>query len=80
MTKYMAITITICQGSSIQGAHLYYSDSDIGLEISTNLSYEDGMQQLRQLEKLLNRVASMTINEFNPEISYKRLYGYIDRG
>ncbi len=79
MTKYMAVTITICRESSLQGAFLYYSDSNTGLEISVNLSYEEGMKQLRQLEKLLNQVASITVNEFNPEISYKRLYGYIDR-
>lgn len=79
MKKYMAVTITICKDSTIHGARLYYSDDELGLEIDTAVSYEEGMKQLRQLEKLLNKPAKMTVNRFNREIAYKELYGYIDR-
>jgi len=79
MEKYMAITVTICEDSSIQGARLYYSDDKLGLEITTRLSYEEGMKQLRQLEKRLGKMATMTINQFDRDIAYKELNGFIDR-
>ena len=79
MTRYMAVTVTICEDSSIQGARLYYSDDELGLEIATTISYEDGMKQLRQLEKRLGKPAEMKINQFDRNIAYKELYGFIDR-
>ena len=79
MKKYMSVTVTICEGSCINGARLYYSDDELGLDIATNLSYEEGMKQLRRLEKLLGKPAQMKINQFDREIAYKELYGYIDR-
>lgn len=79
MTRYMAVTVTICENSSIQGARLYYSDDELGLEIATTISYEDGMKQLRQLEKRLGKPAQMKINQFDRDIAYKELYGFIDR-
>lgn len=79
MKKFMAIRVTICEGSSLNSAHMYYSDAELGLELSTHLSYTEGMKQLRQLEKRLNRLAQLTINQYNPTISYKNLSGYLDR-
>ena len=79
MKKYMSVIVTICEGSSIHGAHLYYSDDELGLEIATTISYEDGMKQLRQLEKRLGKPAQMKINQFDRGIAYKELYGFIDR-
>lgn len=79
MKKYMSVTITICSDSCINGARLYYSDDELGLEIATNISYEEGMKQLRQLEKLLGKPAQMKINRFDRKIAYKELYGFIDR-
>lgn len=79
MKKYMAVTVTICEGSSIHGARIYYSDEELGLEITTKASYEEGMKQLRQLEKRLNKTATLVINEFNRKIAYKELRGFIDR-
>jgi len=79
MKKYMSVTVTICEGSCINGARLYYSDDELGLDIATNLSYEEGMKQLRRLEKLLGKPAQMKINQFDREIAYKELYGFIDR-
>ena len=79
MKRYMAVTVTICENSSIQGARLYYSDDELGLEIATTISYEDGMKQLRQLEKRLGKPAQMKINQFDRDIAYKELYGFIDR-
>lgn len=79
MKKYMSVTITICHDSCINGAYLYYSDEELGLEIATNISYKEGMKQLRQLEKRLGKPAKMTVNQFDRNIAYKELYGYIDR-
>lgn len=79
MKRFMAVKVTICKGSSIHGGRIYYADTDIGLELSINVSYEEGMAQLRKLEKLLNKSAEMTINPYNSEITYKDLFGYIDR-
>jgi len=79
MKRYVSIRVTACEGSYVHGAHLYYSDEELGLEIDTTLSYEEGMKQLRQLEKLLNRPAQLVVNRYNRDISYKELYGVIDR-
>lgn len=79
MKKYMSVTITICKGSRLNGAYFYYSDDELGLEIATQISYEEGMKQLRQLEKRLGKLAQMTINQFDRTIAYKELHGYIDR-
>lgn len=78
MKKYMSVTVTISNSSSINGAFLYYSDDDLKLEISTNISYKEGMKQLRKLEKLLGKPAQMTINQFDRNIAYKELHGYLD--
>lgn len=79
MKQFMSVTVTICEGSSIHGARVYYSDDKLGIELSTNVSYDEGMKQLRKLEKLLNKSAKLVINHYDPTISYKELYGYIDR-
>ena len=79
MARFMAVKITICEGSSLHGGHIYYTDDETGFELSTNVSYEEGMTQLRKLEKLLHKSAEMTANPYNSEIAYKDLFGYIDR-
>ena len=79
MKKYMAILITIYGNSCDNNARLYYTDDELGLEIATTISYEEGMTQLRQLEKRLGKPAQMKINQFDRNIAYKELYGFIDR-
>ncbi len=79
MNKYMSVSVTICEGSAIQGGHLYYSDEELGLEISTNLSYNEGMKLLRQLEQRLGKSAELKTNIFDPAISYKEIHGYLNR-
>ena len=79
MKRFMSVRVTISEGSAIHRAHLYYTDDELGLQLSTYVPYEEGMKQLRQLEKLLNRPAKLIINHYNPTIAYKELYGYIDR-
>lgn len=79
MKRFMAVRITICEGSSIHGGHIYYTDDEAGLELSTNVSYEEGMIQLRKLEKLLHKSAEITVNRYDSAIAYKDLFGYIDR-
>lgn len=80
MKKYMSVIITICKSSPrVQGSWLYYSDDELKLEIATEISYEEGMKQLRQLEKRLGKPAKMRINEFDRDIAYKELNGFLDR-
>lgn len=79
MKRYMSVRVTICEGSILHGGAIYYSDEEIGLEISSKVSYEDGMAHLRKLEKLLHKSPTLTINQFDRTIAYKELYGYIDR-
>lgn len=79
MSKFMHIMVTITKDSRNNNAHLYYADDEAGVEINTALSYKDGMEQLRKLEKLLNKPAQLTINQFNPAIAYKDLHGIIRR-
>lgn len=79
MKRFMAVTVTICEGSPIHGAHVYYTDDELDIELSHSVSYVEGMKQLRKLEKLLNKSAELIINPYDPTISYKELYGYIDR-
>lgn len=78
MKRYMAVRITICEGSSIHGGRIHYEDDELGINISADVSYEEGMKQLRKLEQLLHRPAKMDINQYNTDISYKELYGFID--
>lgn len=77
--RFISIKVTICEGSNLQGGKLYYADDEIGLEISTELSYNEAMVQLRKIEKLLDKPAKLTINQFNKTIAYKSIYGYIGR-
>ena len=79
MKQFMAVTITICKDSSIHGGHIYYNDKECNITRSEDVSYEEGMTQLRRLEKLLHTTAKMTINQYDPRIAYKTLFGDIDR-
>lgn len=42
-----------------------------------DLSYEEGMRQLRRLEKIFGRCAELSVNEFDPTICTKTLYGWV---
>ena len=81
MKKYMSIHITICESiPCLHGARIHYFDSDANVNIAYNTSYEQGMIELRKLEKLLGRPAKLTVNQYNTEIVYKELHGFLDRG
>ena len=79
MKKYMYVQVTISEGSCVNGARIYYSDDELGLELSYATDYKDGMKELRKLEKRLGRPAALVVNRYNRNISYKELHGYIDR-
>ena len=75
--KYMSISVTISQKyPDMNRAHFYFSDDKAGIEIEHTVTYEDGMKELRQLEKKLNRAAQLTINRYNTDICYKELSGF----
>lgn len=79
MKKYMSVQVTISKDSCLHGARIYYSDEELGLELCHTVGYEQGMKELRRLEKRLGRVAKLVINRYNPKIAYKELYGFLDR-
>lgn len=78
MKRYMAITIEISSNPKWNKARIYYCDDELHLEMYHVISYEEGMKELRQLEKRLGKTATLTINRFDPHFSYKELYGYLD--
>ena len=75
---FIRLEITICPGHSIHTAYLGYIDNKLGIKTGKDISYEQGMKILRKLEKRLGKVATMTINSFDPSISYKEIYGFLD--
>lgn len=76
--KYMAVTITYSDSDFLTGAHVYYSDETDGLELYHKISIEEGMNELRKLEKILGKPAKLIANHYNRTIFYKELAGYID--
>lgn len=79
MKKFLSVSVTCCPGSSLHEAHVYYTDDEAGLKLSFDLPYEQGMKELRKLEKRLGRPAALIVNRYNRDVSYKELFGYIDR-
>lgn len=79
MKRYMSVQVIISEGSCLHRARIYYTDDELGLELSYTTDYENGMKELRKLEKRLGRPAEMIVNRYNRNIAYKELYGYIDR-
>ena len=79
MKKFMSVRVTISNYPSLHNAYVAYSDDELGIDLHYDTTYENGMAQLRKLEKLLNRPAKLVINQFDPAISYKELYGFVDR-
>jgi hypothetical protein len=75
----MNVTVTISEGSCLHNARVYYTDDELNLELYHVVSYEQGMEDLRKLEKILKKPARLIINQFNAKIAYKELSGYIDR-
>lgn len=54
--------------------HVFFAEGD---NEYCDLSYEEGMRQLRLLEKALKRCAELRVNEFEPTICTKVLYGWV---
>ena len=80
MKKFLGVCISYDRSDpSINTAHLYYEDSEIGLKLSLKLTYEQGMEELHKLEERLGCSAKLNPNRYNSDIVYKELYGYIDR-
>lgn len=69
MFHYICITIA----PNYTTAH-YIISSDKGNDIDINLSYEEGMKVLRQLEKMSGKLASLNVNYYDRHICDKTLY------
>ena len=76
--KYMAVTITYSDSDFLNCARIYYCDETAGLELYHKISIEEGMKELRKLEKFLGKPAKLIANHYNRTIYYKELAGYID--
>lgn len=71
--KIMYISITH-YGHPAMKPRVFFADGD---NEYCDLSYEEGMRQLRQLEKIFGRCAELNVNEFDPAICTKTLYGWV---
>ena len=79
MNTYMGITITnYGMGSSLNYGHIYISVESCQLEVSHRVDFETACRELAKLAKKLGKAPTLVANQFNPEISYRELRGYLD--
>ena len=71
--KFIYIRITHYGANDVK-SHVFFDD---GENEPTNLTYEEGMRQLRLLERATGRCAEMEINAFDPAICTKTLCGWV---
>jgi len=77
--RYMAVRITICPTCpTIEGAYLYYSDSQLGLELAHNIDMEEATRLVQMMEKRLSCKAALSVNEYDNSISYIDIRGFLD--
>ena len=58
-------------------ASISYIDEEENFELNIMVSYEEGMRELRKLEKRLNKIATLDVNRYNVHICTKQLVGII---
>lgn len=79
MNTYVSVQITnYGMDSKLNGGIIYIAVENCKLEMCHRVSYEEAMKEMAKLAKLLKKAPTMTINWFNPEISYRELRGWLD--
>lgn len=77
MNTYMSVRITD-YGNGRREGYIFINVDNCKLEVAHRLSYEAALKEMAKLAKLLNKTPTMTINWYNPTISYRELDGYLD--
>ena len=78
MKTFMSVTLTNFGMNSELNEGRIYLHLPSGAKLAHKVSYEDGLKAMAQLSKQLNQVPIFTINYYNPAISYRELYGFLD--
>lgn len=78
--KYVSIIVTHCPAcATLHNASIYTYDTELKLVSSYTTTYEEGMRELRKLERKLGRVAAMDVHPYMSDLSHKSLSGFLDR-
>lgn len=77
MNTYMSVSITD-YGNGHREGYIFISIDSCKLEVAHRLSYEAALKEMAKLAKLLGKAPTMSINWYNPTISYRELTGYLD--
>lgn len=76
---FISIDITYFDGApDLAGGYIYTYVNSCNLEMNVHVSVEEAEEALSELEKCLNRKAECSINQYDEDIHYKRLCGYVD--
>ena len=79
MNTYVSISITnYGMDSKLNDGIIYIAVENCKLEMCHRVSYEEALKEMAKLAKKLNKAPAMSINWFNPEISYRELRGWLD--
>lgn len=79
MNTYMSIIITnYGMNSKLNYGHIYITVENCQLEVSHRVDFETACHELAKLAKKLGKAPTLVANQFNPEISYRELRGYLD--
>lgn len=79
MNTYMSVKITnYGMNNDMNYGYIHVSVDNCGLDVSHRVSFEVAVQEMAKLAKKLGKAPTLVINWYNPEISYRELYGYLD--
>ena len=79
MNTYVSVSITnYGMGSTLSHGHIYIAVESCQLEIGHQVTVEVALKEMAKLAKRLGKAPTLTANQFNREISYRELRGYLD--
>lgn len=77
--KWMNIIVsTFTDNPEMNCAVLFYDDDDANVHLALHPTYEEGLTELRKLEKRLGKLATREVNPNNPHIFNDSLSGLFD--
>lgn len=78
MKTWMRVTATkFFDRENVSYGYLYVSSEDVNVHVK--LSYAEAQAQLLKLSRKLGKAPEMLNNQYNPMITTREVYGYIDR-
>ena len=79
MNTYVSISITnYGMDSKLNHGYIFIMVESCQLEMCHRVSFEEAVNEMAKLAKKLGKAPTFSANEFNPEISYRELRGYLD--